>query len=349
MMRTLSFSEISTALDCQARHDFRYGDQLAGSSLREKTVVPHLSEGRAWGAAVAAWHTSLGQFDPGQEAIEAMDASFATDIAKQEEAGVFDEETHKQMRTDLLGLILHYTEIAEPIEMDPVTERKLLVSIPSRGGVRRSNRYKLLCYLDATSTTPDGRVWIEEFKLRGRLSDVRLIIRSPQIRMYAWAFWQATGIRPAGVNVTERLREIPKPPRILKGGKLSHAKNQLCTLDAYLAACEEYEEEPSEETADHLRTRQWQQRVPVVFRDDELEETARSLISAAKLIRDLDSGDLYPLRNARPAICSGCPFTEICDDPASSAVDVLFDRRPPKRLREVILAAREIPIPKEQR
>jgi hypothetical protein len=338
-MRTLSYSEVSTALECQARWDFRYGEQLAGSSLKEKTVVPRLSEGRAWGAAVAAFHTSLGQFQPGQEAIDAMDASLDADAELQKAEGLYSDEAHMQMRTDLLAMLVHYTDTAEPVEMDPVTERELLVPIPSRGGVRRSNRYRLHCFLDATSTTPDRSVWIEEFKLRGRLSDVRLIIRSPQIRWYAWAYWQATGIRPAGVNVTERLRSIPKQPRVLKGGKLSHAKDQLCTLDAYLAACEEHDVEPDDVTADHLGRRQWQQRVPVVFRESELEQAGEDLISAAKLIRQLDSAELRPLRNARPAICSGCPYTEICDDPTSSFVDTQFDRRPPKRLRETEGAA----------
>jgi hypothetical protein len=338
-MRTLSHSEVSTALDCQARWDFRYGEQLAGSSLKEKTVVPRLSEGKAWGAAVAAFHTSLGQLQPGQEAIDAMDRSLDADVELQKAEGLYSEEAHEQMRTDLLAMLVHYTDTIEPIEMDPLTERELLVPIPSRGGARRSNRYRLLCYLDATSTSPDGSVWVEEFKLRGRLSDVRLIIRSPQIRWYAWAYWQTTGIRPAGVNVTERLRAIPKAPRVLKSGKLSHAKDQLCTLDAYIAACEEHDVEPDDVTADHLSRRQWQQRVPVVFRQDELDEVGRSLISAAKLIRDLDSGDLYPLRNARPAVCSGCPYTEICDDPRSSFVDTQFNRRPPKHERETEGAA----------
>lgn len=332
-MRTLSFTEISAALDCLARHDFRYGEQLAGSSLKEKAVVPRLSEGRAWGAAAAAFHTHAEQLTAGQAAIEAMDASLAEDIEKQLAEGVYDEEAHTAMRTGLLEMLIDYIDAVEPIWMDPVVERELLVPIPSRGGVRRSNRYKLHCYLDATSTSDDGRVWIEEFKLRGRLSDVRLIIRSQQIRFYAWAYWQATGIRPAGAYVNEHWRQTPKPPRILKDGKLSHAKDQLCTHAAYLAACEEYDVEPKAETAEYLRTRQWEQRVPVVFRDEELEEVGRTLVSAAKLIHQLDVGDLYPIRNAHPANCSGCAFSEICDDPRSSVVGTLFERRPPKRLR----------------
>jgi len=335
-MRVLSFSEISTALDCQARHDYRYGDQLAGSSLKPKTVVPILSEGKAWGAAVAAWHVT----GDGENAIKAMDTSLAQDMMEQIEFGIYDEDAHDAMRTGLLAMLIHYTDTAEAVQMDPILERELLVPIPSRSGRRKSNRYRLLCYLDATSTTDAGSVWIEEFKLRGRLSDVGLIIRSPQIRWYAWAYWQATGIKPAGVNVTERLREAPKPPRLVKGRKKpydltpSHAKDQLCTADAYLAVCNEYGVEPDMATADSLRSRRWQQRVPVVFRDGELEDAGRALVSAAKLIRDLDSGELYPLRNAHPGNCNGCAFNEICDDPTSTVVDALFDRQPPKRDRQ---------------
>lgn len=54
--RYLSYSEIETALSCWARWDFTYGGRLAGSTLKPRRVAAILSEGRAWGAAVAAWH-----------------------------------------------------------------------------------------------------------------------------------------------------------------------------------------------------------------------------------------------------------------------------------------------------
>ena len=84
-----------------------------------------------------------------------------------------------------------------------------------------------------------------------------------------------------------------------------------------------------------LEARKWQQRVPIHFRPSELEEVGHELRSAARLIRDLDSGDLYPIRNATVMTCQGCRFREICDNPEDTeVVDALFDREPAKRYRD---------------
>lgn len=320
---------MSTALDCQARWDFRYGDQLAGSSLKEKSLAPLLSGGRAWGAAVAAWHTTENGDEAGARALAALDESLQEDADRQREFGVFEQAAYDELRTELLQILLHHVEDVERVQMDPVVERELLVPIPSRTGEGDSSKYRLLCYLDATSDGP----WIEEFKLRGSLTNAALIAASRQIRWYGWAFWKATGVKPTGVWVNERLRDAPKPARILKSGKPSHAKDQMTTPERYLAACADAGEEPHDDVVEHLKRRDWHQRVPVLFRDSELEEVERELVSAAKLIRDLDRGELYPLRNAKRQNCSWCPYRDICPAPDNDLVEALFERRPAKRNR----------------
>jgi hypothetical protein len=58
------------------------------------------------------------------------------------------------------------------------------------------------------------------------------------------------------------------------------------------------------------------------------------LVSAAKLIRDLDSGELHPIRNAGPH-CNRCPFREICPTPDDQLyLEALYERRIPKRFKE---------------
>lgn len=61
--RTISHSEISTALECQARHAFAYTGHLTGGQvLNPRTDRANLRAGRAWGRAVAALHsTSSGE------------------------------------------------------------------------------------------------------------------------------------------------------------------------------------------------------------------------------------------------------------------------------------------------
>jgi hypothetical protein len=331
--RTLSFSEVSTALDCMARHDFAYGGHLAGDALKPKAIAPRLREGRAWGAAVAAYHASSPDGGRGRDAIEALDRSLDADAERQREFGVHVESEHRDMRLRLLAMLNHYVETADLFALDPEqTERELDVAIPSRSGKRASSRYRLLAYLDGVRWQ-DGEAWLVEFKLRRSLSSVEQIALSRQLRWYAWAWWRATGIRPIGVETVERLNEVPKPARILKSGKPSHAVNQATTVSSYLAACREHAESPRGDTVDALKARRWQQRVPIIFRPDELDEAGAELTAAAKLIQELDSGALLPLRNAKPQNCGGCAYREICTDPTSSLVDALYERVTPKRDR----------------
>jgi hypothetical protein len=145
-----------------------------------------------------------------------------------------------------------------------------------------------------------------------------------------------------GVLVDERWNEAPKPARMLTSynrPRPSHAKDQRCTLDSYLAICEEYNERPREETEEALRTRRWQQRIPIPFREGELDEAGLELVSAAKLIQQLDSGELYPIRNSKPANCRYCQFKRICNDPMDRVyVDLEFERQVPKKHREEVAA-----------
>lgn len=328
--RVLSYSEVSRALDCQAAWDFAYGGHLAGSALRPKQVAPLLSEGRAFGAAAAAYHVT----GEGQAAMDAMDESLEADADRQREFGVHDQDSHDEMRLRLLVLLSHYIENAEPIEMEPITERRLLVPIPSRSGGRASSRYRLICYIDATTTDESG-TWLVEFKLRRRLSSVEQIARQRQLRWYAWAYERETGEAVVGVKTIERWNEVPKQPRVLKSGKPSHAKDQLCTAEAYRAVCGELEGDPDPETVEALERRRWQQVVPVIFTQTELSAAGDELVSAGRLIHLLDSGGLTPLRNVKQSNCAGCAFRDICPEPENAVlVDSLYERKPPKRYRE---------------
>jgi hypothetical protein len=334
-VRLLSYSEVSTALDCQARWDFSYGDQLAGSSLKTKAVAPILSGGRAWGRAVAAYHAGSLLWN------DEIDRSLEDDAERQREFGVHDQEVHDELRAHLRATLAHYIDTSGgPVGIARL-EDKLLVPIPSRTGKRASSKFRLLCYIDGFRVDEQGRTWIREFKLRRQLEPVDLIEKSRQIRWYAWAYWQTTGVPVFGVEVDERWDAAPKPARMVQGKKKddpeyvpSHAKDQLCTPNAYLDACIAADVEPHDDVVEALGQRRWQQVVPIVFRDGELEDAGRELVSAARFIGDLDSGRLYPLRNAKRQTCNGCRFKEICNDPSNGVVDVLFERKLPKRDRE---------------
>ena len=136
--------------------------------------------------------------------------------------------------------------------------------IPSRTGLRGSNRYRFLGKVDGLSE--GGGVRIVEFKLRDRLTPLWLLVTSRQLRWYAWAYQQATGTRVDGVIVEERLKVAPKPPRILINGKPSHSKDQHTTPELYRAVCQELGVEPDPDTELSFAQRIWGQRQPITFR-----------------------------------------------------------------------------------
>jgi hypothetical protein len=76
--------------------------------------------------------------------------------------------------------------------------------------------------------------------------------------------------------------------------------------------------------------------VPILFRDGELDEAGRELVTAAQLIRDLDAGHLEPLRHVSPMTCNGCRYRRICANPDDELfVESLFELVEPKRERQL--------------
>jgi hypothetical protein len=336
--RLLSYSEIETAMTCQARWDFRYGGRLAGSTLKRRELVPMLSGGRAWGAGVAAWHQGQGTLLASWAAHAALKASLDRDAAEMAERGFKPSlEARVDLEGELSAMLDHYMSTAEPIYGLSRLEAEMIVALPSRSGKRSSTLYRFQCFLDGF-TDENGMEQLVEFKLRGRLTEPALLERQRQPRWYAWAYRKQTGRVPAGVIVDERLREVPKPAALTeKGRKPSHKKDQLTTPELYADLCHEFGELPKLDVMEHLRQRQWQQRYPLSFRPDELDEAGDELVSAAQLIRDLDNGTLHPVRNATRMHCNACDFKAICSHPQDTLfVDTEFERTVPKRLREPI-------------
>ena len=78
--------------------------------------------------------------------------------------------------------------------------------------------------------------------------------------------------------------------------------------------------------------------MPIVFRDGELEEAGRELVSAARQIQALDAHAFEPIRNVKRQTCMGCPYRDICPAPENDLIDVLFERLPAKRDRAQLSA-----------
>lgn len=372
-IRAISHTEQSMLLTCQAQWDFNYGGYLAGDALKAKAVPVVLQEGRAWGVGVAAFHAAeVDQLDAG---LIAMTTALSEEAKKLEKKGFYDADVHRQMAAKLRALLEQYAEDEEerPVQLRGLDrlEHELLVPLPSRSGKGDSSIYRLEVHFDGVLSDGEGD-WLVEFKLRGKLSPLELIVNSRQVRYYAWAWQRETGRPVRGVIVDERLNEQPKPARWVKPkrkdegisvdpdqaeelgapysdkeretfigdeGKLarrtvSHAKDQVTTPESYLDACQRAGVEPVPETLEEISARKWSQRERVFLTKTEIEESGRELVSLGRQIAAIDSGQVYPVRNVKPQNCNGCRFREICNEPNDrELVDSLFERKPAKRDR----------------
>jgi CRISPR/Cas system-associated exonuclease Cas4 (RecB family) len=346
--RSLSYSEISTALTCQAQHSFSYTGHLVpgGSVLRSKRVATPLSAGSAWGAGVAAWHRAGGGLLGLLAGSSAIRESLEADYAKAVKLGVLTEQyldDRMELEQRLNDSFIHYTANCTP--MTGLTRLEDVIDVPvlSRTGNRPSSKYRFGAMIDGFWTDAHGNEWIVEFKYFKTLRSRDILQLSRQLAWYAWARQQQSGSKVVGVIVDERLNMAPNQPRVVKakrkadgigGHTLSASLDQATTVEMYLAACEVWGVEPHQELLEVLENRVWQQRVYMPFRPSELRTAGRDLTSAAKLIRDLDSGELSPIRNGQARLCNSCDFKRICPDPTDEAiVDLYYTRSIPKRLK----------------
>ena len=207
-VRTLSFTEISTALQCEAKHDFSYGDRLAGSALKSKTVLPVLSGGRCLGRDGGGL-ARLGRPRPGARG----DVRLArTGTPSASASSVYhDREQHTELRERLERIFAHYDH-----------DRRAAAAALARGGrcwsrcprstARRGRRskYRFLAYFDGIHEDAEGRVWLIEFKLRARLSALDLVANSrsaPLVRLGLSAQAGQAGRRRDHRRALERVSE----------------------------------------------------------------------------------------------------------------------------------------------
>ncbi len=331
MIRQISHSECTTLLECPAQWDFRYGGHLAGDALEPRIKALRLREGSAWGRAIAVLQTNP---DDVMAAGMELLASLEEDADQLREAGAYDADAHEQTTEHLVAILQHHHETWEPLIVDRL-EHELEVPVPSRTGGRSSNRYRFYGRVDGIHTDEHGE-WIVENKLRGELSPFDQVVKSQQIRRYAWAWRQITGRSPVGVIVDERLNLAPKPPKINKDGRPSSDKRQITTPELYAAACARAGVDPDPDTLEAFGQRKWHARHRVFLTEAEIDDAGRQLVSLARYVHLLDSGELYPVRNPSRQRCNGCAFRDACPNPDDREfVDALYLRVPAKRNRDL--------------
>src|SRR5580765_7083512 len=227
--RYVSDSELSTLVTCEARWDFRYGDRLAGTSLKAITPPTRLAEGSMWDIAIKNYNRG---------------GSLA-DVIEQINAIQPDDTLLSHLKVS--RLLHRYSSMLAPLGTH-VVEPFLVPLSP---------------ILDLTVQPDDqliheGDLWFVEYKLRSSLTSLEYLQRNFQAMLYVYGA-RKSGVKVRGTIFDETLNEEPQGVRHNKNGAVS--KVQSCSVQEYLRACYAADMEADPDVVKKLNERKVHQRV----------------------------------------------------------------------------------------
>lgn len=186
-----------------------------------------------------------------------------------------------------------------------------------------SARLDLVLYMNQTG---QKGFWPMDHKSSGGTPSDRGLDVDDQITGYDYTFWRWTGIVPRGTFFNYLIKQLPKSPRILQGGKLSTAKDQLTIPEAYREAMQERGiispegqilSVKHEECYHALLNTGWSRffkRFPVPRNEHELLMFERRLVTEhremQRAVNDPTGDLLYPTLSQY--VCPGCSMMRIC-------------------------------------
>lgn len=165
--------------------------------------------------------------------------------------------------------------------------------------------------IDMIVKDENGDLWVFDHKTAGQRSAFDWLPLDDQITSYVWAMHQL-GIPVVGFIYNEFIKGYPEPPRVLKSGALSEAKNQDTTYELYLKAIHDggYKEEAYAEILDYLRANEktW-------IRRQQMRRNTREIMNQGdriflEAIDMLGNPSIYP--NPSKFNCNGCWFYAPC-------------------------------------
>lgn len=186
--------------------------------------------------------------------------------------------------------------------------------VPLRPGVDFVGTFDGLAVDIETGT----RVFLVENKTAGQRPHVDGLQHSNQLVGYAWAFQMLTGKPVAGVVYNGIIKKLIQPPKVLKNGRFSVAKDALVTLRSFMTAVQESGADPVQ-YLDYIgfledREREGDDRFFVRqvlhFPQTQLQAWGMDL---RRIVADMTDGpNIYP-NFSNPQACAGCFVRDLCD------------------------------------
>lgn len=305
--RNISFREMRALLDCTAKWDFMYGEQLAGSSLTPKTTAALLNSGSLWDVTVKTYN---------KQGLEAA----LKELHAVAPANTAEDQQEFEKMTALIRRYAHTNPMMGTVSIEPYD---VPVSPILNLTIRPDDVYVPL---------GDG-IWYVEYKLRKSLTSIEYLQRDFQTKLYVWGA-RKIGHPVLGVIMDETLNEMPAEVRYNNDGRPS--KTQTCSADDYRKGCISGGYVPDPMVLKKLETRKVHQRVPIYYESFDLDDIEDTINAAYSHITYLERGIIRPTRIRYPMMCRLCTFNSICEHPEPDAVDFLYDRKPAKKDRNEV-------------
>lgn len=194
-----------------------------------------------------------------------------------------------------------------------VEERQFIEVLDELGGTNL-----LSGRIDLVVKRSDG-LWIVDHKTAASAPSWRALEVDDQLTGYCWIYWRMTGNLPRGALYNVLLKDPPKPPRLIDGGrKLSQDKSQRTTYDLYVDAIREngFALGDYEDFLNFLAKKGWNTFFPrdgMQRNRHELEAFEHRLKYQLEDMKDALEREEKRYPNPSQRTCGyGCPFIPLC-------------------------------------
>lgn len=196
-------------------------------------------------------------------------------------------------------------------------EERFRVPIRGPSGRILVGRPQLTGRFDLIIEKPNGDIWVIDHKTATQKHNSAHLDLDDQLTGYAYVFWRATGVMPRGQVYNVLLKKVPGPPRLLKNGTLSVAKDQSTTYSLYLEALQANGLNRNEyaEMLSYLKDKGWDDFYiqEGVFRNKaQLAAFEHDLYFEWRDMRATARRPETAYPNPSPFACPSCPVKMIC-------------------------------------
>ena len=315
-MKTLTYSSTSSFKNCRKKYQFSYIDKITPKQSPLYFTVGgavHLGlelhySGNDYTTCIDAITSYMYEREPSSDDIDGM--------AKFEKALLLVQKMFSRY-------IEHYSH--EPFEIVEV-EKEFTVPIINPETGHASRNFQLMGKVDGI-IKENGKYWILEHKTASTIDNnyIKALTMDTQSLCYLEAIQRDMGIQIQGILYNVLLKDFPKPPKVLKSGKLSTASNQKTSPELFMESIDSLGLD-KDDYIDYIEflvenRKQYFYREYLTFSKKHIDEWRNEIWDLQKDISNAKNKDMYYKNSANcVSVYGSCPYFDICSSLDEQAV-----------------------------